>query len=533
MDNTWMKRIRVNWIAAQKKHTEIIALTIKTHAWYIAACVATLAFAIVMWWPAPNAASEPNTEPSENFFMSFISEHIGTFGNLIVDTDTVTLRGERDGRINFLLLGHGNKGHEAEHLTDSVMIASLDTRSKRAMVLTVPRDLIIPMDGLHASRNWHKINAVNAFAHRNNEIAVKNGETNVAPSGSIARDHIGSVFGIPLHYYVKVDFNFFKQLIDDIGGIEVDVERSFVDSRYPTDDYGYQTIAFESGVQRMNGDTALKYVRSRHGTNGENSDFARSARQQRVIIAFKDKATSFTTLLKPSFIKKTLDNLNENIETDLQFNEIIKLAELGISVPKDHIHSFSLNDMPGNFLSSSFANDGASILLPDTGNFSDIQKFMHGFFTMRHAISEQPTIAVLNGTLTPGLASFTAQQLELFGFETTAGNAPIVETSTLHTSETQVGTSEWLSYWFDIDTPETFDPETAYTKNKKPFEENVNVVVVLGPEHAKRFAAIMSNIEKYEHSRALELARRASEAENEESEEQTNTEALVITEETP
>ena len=112
------------------------------------------------------------------------------------------------------------------------------------------------------------------------------------------------VLGIPIHYNVTINFEVFKQIVDTLGGIDVEIENTFTDSEYPIEGKEddpvianrYETVTFTKGLEKMNGERALKYVRSRHGDGAEGTDFARSKRQQKVILAIKDK------LMSPTFV---------------------------------------------------------------------------------------------------------------------------------------------------------------------------------------------------------------------------------------
>ena len=113
-----------------------------------------------------------------------------------------------------------------------------------------------------------------------------------------------------------------------MGGIKVDVERSFTDPLYPAPNNEYQTLTFDAGVQTMNGATALTFARSRHGNNGEGSDFARARRQQKIMLALKQKLLSFGTLANPVRINNVIDSLERHMTTNLEFSEIVSFMKL-------------------------------------------------------------------------------------------------------------------------------------------------------------------------------------------------------------
>jgi LCP family protein required for cell wall assembly len=218
-----------------------------------------------------------------------------------------------DGRTNILLMGKGGKGHEAPDLTDTMMVVSLSKRDNKITLLSIPRDIWV--DSLKA-----KINSAYYWGKQESE-------TQGIPK---AKQIVNELLGIPIHYAVVVDFSGFTRAIDAVGGIEVDVESAFTDNRYPiagreNDDCGgdktyacrYETIVFEKGKQLMDGARALKFVRSRYAEGDNGTDFARAARQQKVIEALKDKILDSGVLFSPEKVKNLMTIAEESVETDI------------------------------------------------------------------------------------------------------------------------------------------------------------------------------------------------------------------------
>lgn len=319
----------------------------------------------------------------------------------LISAPDKSLKGEDDGRVNILLLGFGGKGHQGAYLTDTMIVASLKPATKEVAMISVPRDLFVDIPGY----GYRKIN--NAFAFGETEGVDGGGE-------SLAQATVQSVLGIPIHYYAWVDFTGFEKILDDVDGITVNVDQSFVDYSYPTLDYGYQTVKFTEGNQTMDGETALKYVRSRHGTNGEGSDFARSKRQQKVILAVKEKFSGLGTLTNPSKINAVLNDLATHMKTNLQLWEISKIAKLYNDVSQEQIVTKVLDNGSDGLLVSDHTQDGAYILRPKAGweDFSDIQYTAQNIFEVTALAREEATIAVFNGTGQEGLATSTANDLE-------------------------------------------------------------------------------------------------------------------------
>ncbi|MFH1145593.1 MAG: LCP family protein [bacterium] len=434
--------------------------------------------------------SQTSSTTSAGFF--------GSIAKLLVNGDR-SLKGEGDGRINILLLGMGGVAHEGPLLTDTIMLASIRPGQKDAALISLPRDLVIPANGY----GLPKINSLNAY-----------GETGKYPGGGavFANNVLSKALNIPIHYYVRVDFDFFKQLVDDLGGISVTVERSFIDTQYPTDNFGYQTISFDKGTQEMDGETALKFVRSRHGDNEENSDFARAKRQQLVLEAIKNKGLSFGNLVNPSFIANTLENAQTNVSTNLEPWEIIKLGKIARDID-GHISRFVFTDSPGNFLTGSFGPDGGYILAPTKGDYSDIAKTVDEIFTLNDGSKEKVNIVLQNSTLQTGLAQYTASQLALFGYNVIAyGNASVRGQNQTMVYDMTNGkksmTVKALSDWF-LATTATTVPDIVVDNSTFTFLENgivldkekdyipanrpVDFLVVLGSDAGNNFQQVLNN----------------------------------------
>ncbi len=180
---------------------------------------------------------------------------------------------QRTERVNLLLLGADKRPDETIYRTDTLIVVTLDPATKTAGMLSIPRDLWVPIPGYGESR----INQ-----------AFVLGEVKKYPGGgpALAMRTVQEFLGVPIHGYVLVDFDGLRKLIDQIGGIDVMVEKPIDDTQYPTDDYGYQEVHIPAGLVHMDGDLALKYARVRHGS----SDIDRGRRQQQVLMAARDKA---------------------------------------------------------------------------------------------------------------------------------------------------------------------------------------------------------------------------------------------------
>lgn len=324
------------------------------------------------------------------------------------------LAGERDGRINILLLGIGGAGHEGSNLTDTIMIASIDPRNSKVALISLPRDLLVNIPGY----GWNKINNAHAYGEMERE--------NHGPE--LAKQVISSTFNMPIQYYIRMDFQGFEKMIDLVGGVNVFVDNSFTDYTYPTSDKKYQVVRFEEGPQLMDGVQALQFARSRHSMmNNEGSDFSRSKRQQKIIMAMRERVMNKEFLLNPQKINALLSTLNENLSTDLQTWELVKLAQLSKSIQPSNVTTLVFDDGPSGYLHSEITELGAYVLRPNDGTFDAMGQAIDSALTFS-SIEEKKqldtTIIVKNGTRTTGLATKVANQLKNNGYQVASiGNA--------------------------------------------------------------------------------------------------------------
>jgi LCP family protein required for cell wall assembly len=334
----------------------------------------------------------------------------------LAESANQSLKGEERDRINILLLGMGGVAHDGGLLTDTIILASLEPSTKKASLISIPRDLAIPVEG----KGWQKINSINAYAE-----LEETGTGGVAVSQAV-----GDLLGQPVDYYVRVDFQGFINIVDEMGGLDVVVERTLDDYRYPVmgreDDPDYESryehLHVEPGPRHMDGSLALKYARSRHAFGAEGSDFARARRQQIIISAAKDKALSSDTLLRPGKVANIIQELDAHVVTNVKIWEMLRLWELFKDIQKDDIVSRVIDNGPGGLLVDSVSEQGAYILSPRSGDFSEVQYLVNNIFAdapaeAKSAVAgEKPAIEVRNGTWINGLASQVALDLEKLGF---------------------------------------------------------------------------------------------------------------------
>lgn len=255
-------------------------------------------------------------------------------GRLLASSDQ-PLKGEDNGLVNVLLLGIGGEGHDGAYLTDTMIVASINVKTNEVVLTSIPRDWVytIPKHGLN------KINAVYAYALQDNP-----NDPNAA--GNAAIKAAEEVTGFTIPYYAVVDFKGFVQAVDHVGGVTVTVDRTFSDATFPND-FPFDTkgvlgnVTFYKGTQHMDGRTALIFARSRHGTNDEGSDFARSERQKKIIDALKEKLLGLN-VTNVATLNKLLTDFSNNFRTNLEPYELLRLANIGKQVTSDNTYSLSL-----------------------------------------------------------------------------------------------------------------------------------------------------------------------------------------------
>lgn len=289
---------------------------------------------------------------------------------------------ETGGRVNVLILGLDTRATGGLLNTDSILIGSFSLTEGDPVLISIPRDLWLTFDG----EGRGKINSAYAWG-----AVLPNGKIDEKRGVESAKMAVEKVLGIPVHYWLVVSFEGFEELIDTLGGIEVCVERTFDDYGYPVPGKAkaplsqrYEHLHFDKGCQKMDGDRALKYSRSRMGTAGEGSDFARVRRQQKVVLAVKDKILSLSLLFNPGKVIKLYNQLTKTIKTDASLGETQRALELVYKFQELSEAKTLVLDPESKltYVGKPSLHGGAYVLLPEGGNFGTIhvvvQKLLFG-----------------------------------------------------------------------------------------------------------------------------------------------------------
>lgn len=331
------------------------------------------------------------------------------FGGSLLDVlQTTRLKGEDTGRVTILLAGNSadNVGHNGGELTDSIMLISIDTISKTAYTMSIPRDLYVDVP----DSGYQKINSAYVTG-KANEFSE-----NSYPEGGMGQleQVIEQNFGLKINYYALVNYSAVRQAVDAVGGIDYTVKS--VDKRGlfdPNIDYtdGGPLVKLSNGKHRLNGQDALNLARARGNSarayGFPQGDFDRSRHQREILTALKAKAVSADVLTNPQRLASLADAIGDNVTTDMTVGEVRRLYDLTKGIGGGAIKSVSLNDADGvNLLDNYQAPGGVSALIPAAGidDYDDIQNYIKRLNSRDPVVRESAKVVVLNGTDTMGLA---------------------------------------------------------------------------------------------------------------------------------
>lgn len=242
---------------------------------------------------------------------------------------------------NILVLGIDKRPGEGNTVrTDTILVLRSDPSTPHLTLLSIPRDLWVTIP----NRGEERINTAHFY-----------GEMEEPGSGlDRAAETVSLNFDIPIHRSLRLDFDAFREVIDAAGGIDVDVPVPIVDNEYPTEDYGTMRIEIPAGTQHMNGETALQYARSRHGS----SDFDRAARQQQIVLALAKKLASPMGLI---FLPRVYNAYQNAVETDLNLRDLFRLAATWQLARNEGLETIVIDR---TLVTPYRTQSGASVLLP-------------------------------------------------------------------------------------------------------------------------------------------------------------------------
>ena len=250
---------------------------------------------------------------------------------------------EQKERVNILLLGIDKRPDEFFSRTDTMILVTVDPNTNNAGMLSIPRDLWVSIPGYDEDR----VNKAYYF-----------GEKNGYPGGgpALAMKTVQYNLGIPVHFYSQIDFQGFKDVIDTLEGIEINVPETIDDPTFPDNNYGFDPFYIEAGLNTLNGHDAMRYARTRVTPGG---DFSRAKRQQQVLLAIRNKALQLGMISK---IPELWTTMSGTIETDLQLVDILELSQLADEIDTNNIQNAVIDGtMTVDYV---VPETGAQVLLP-------------------------------------------------------------------------------------------------------------------------------------------------------------------------
>ena len=345
------------------------------------------------------------TPPVLAFLTAFLIVGVFVFGvfqavkginfRSIISVLGTDLKEDKYGHTNILLLGTGTANHDGTDLTDTMMIASVDQETQKVNFLSIPRDL------------WIEDKKYGGMRINNVYFAIKKEFNDSALALDVLEQHIENVIGIDVQYRIKVDFDVFKEVVDAVGGIDLYVPETINDPLYPKGETSlYETFYIAQGQQHLDGETALKYARSRHTT----SDFSRSQRQQSLIFAIKEKVSREGKISDIGMLEDIYNAVKTKVEMNIGVRELITLAEMGAKIDRTKMGNYMIHDDPskcGGFLYTPEKSlyGGAFVFVPAGNNFDGIRKMAN--IVLYNSQVKDVKIQVLNGTKKLFLAGST------------------------------------------------------------------------------------------------------------------------------
>lgn len=410
-------------------------------------------------------------------------------GNIISNisgiVNSTPLKGQETGRVNILLAGDSSddKGHSGADLTDSIMLISIDTDNNKAFTMSIPRDFWVNIPGV----GYRKINEAKYWGNE------KEFSENGYPAGGMGllEKTVESAFQININYYALVNYTSFRDAVNAVGGISVNIQsddpRGLYDPTFQRWEGGPLKLA--NGEQQLDGNTALKLARARGHDGGygyASSDFMRAENQRKMLIALKEKALSAGIVSNPIKIGSLMDSIGNNVKTDFKVNEITTLVGLGKKI--NSIDSISLQSDTTKLLSSYTSPSGQSALIPaaGVGEYGDIVTFLKRHMSNDPVVQEAASVVILNGTQTNGLAKTQQAILEAKGVAvpSIASSSKTYEKTTIIdvSNGSKKATKAWLL--------KTYPGAAVTTQAVETVPPGTQFVVILGNDFAAKQAAV-------------------------------------------
>lgn len=295
---------------------------------------------------------------------------------------------------SLLMLGYGGGGHEGGKLSDSMIVINIIPKEKKIFLISIPRDMWVALPTTGEKNTYWKVNAAYAIGSDDRTYSKKPLQyTGKAGGGEMAKFAAATITGIPIDNFAALDFAGFKKAVDVVKGVDVKVAKTFDDPLYPIEDKRddpcgrtpediaaitatmsaskiekekmfpcrYEDLHFDAGTITMDGETALKYVRSRHSPQ-DGGDFNRSARQRSLLLAMKNKV--FTVSFFPKIIP-FISTLSYNLQTDVGLEKMEEFITYKDDLSTYEILGITPTDK--DILIQTRSSNGQDVLMPKAG----------------------------------------------------------------------------------------------------------------------------------------------------------------------
>lgn len=366
------------------------------------------------------------------------------------------LKTDGQGRTNIILFGtsqddsahQGASGGGGLWLADSIELASIDQKAKTVKLVGIPRDLWVKLSNCSIGY-YAKINAVyecgSGLYNNGTGTPGPNYSTQDANGAQALMSSIQTATGITPQYYIHADYSVLKQAVDAVGGIDVTIKgdgaSGVFDTNFdwdcPNGPYTCKNVYYpKDGVYHIDGTQALFLSRARADSGVYSyedfglamGDFDRQANQQKILTAFKTKATTAGVLANPLTINKLLDALGNNISMNISASEMKTLLSFSKDLPSSAMTQVSLVDENNRVVTTGTVS-GQSVVIPTSGalDFSSIINYLNKQLSTNPAVSEGATIAIYNASGVTGRAASEQTKLEQLGL--TVGAASTASTN--------------------------------------------------------------------------------------------------------
>jgi LCP family protein required for cell wall assembly len=378
--------------------------------------------------PSPGGSGSPTDEPIDSPTATPSPPPIQ--GSALPDVTIPPWDGTQ--RLNILLIGSDQRPGEGTYNTDTLIVVSIDPTTKQVAMFSLPRDSWGvplppgPLQGAYGSTYQAKINSL---------FTAVRGRPDLVPGTSRTRGYnglkevLGNLYGLDIKYFVEVNFDGFKQVVDAMGGVTINVQVPVQDDSYPSDTGRSARVYIPAGIQHMTGAQALVYARSRHLSD----DFDRGARQQRVLTSLREQADVVALIPR---IPQLLAAVKTTVKTDIPQDQLAKLAGLAASVDTKNIRSYVF----------SYPRYGTQVLAPIYKYLPDVTKIRSAVANAfkvdpqledtRSALAqENAAIWILNGSGQQGEATSLVGFLAYYGL---SASAPTTRPDTTGLSGTRI-----------------------------------------------------------------------------------------------